>query len=77
MTSLAFVFGVLPLAIASGAGSAAQNAVGIGVMGGMLAATLLGVFFVPVLSISITRLAKRGRAATASAAATPDQARSE
>jgi multidrug efflux pump len=50
MTSLAFVLGVTPLAIASGAGSGSQNAIGIGVMGGMIAATVLGVFFVPLLS---------------------------
>ncbi|QRM56544.1 efflux RND transporter permease subunit [Sinorhizobium sp. BG8] len=47
MTSLAFILGVLPLAIATGAGSAAQNAIGIGVLGGMISATLLGIFFVP------------------------------
>ncbi|OBZ95069.1 multidrug transporter [Pararhizobium polonicum] len=56
MTSLAFVLGVLPLAVASGAGSAAQNAIGIGVMGGMLAATLLGVFFVPFLFVGVMRM---------------------
>ncbi len=47
MTSLAFILGVVPLAIATGAGSAAQNAIGIGVLGGMLSATALGIFFVP------------------------------
>ncbi|HLX22290.1 MAG TPA: efflux RND transporter permease subunit, partial [Usitatibacter sp.] len=47
MTSLAFIFGVLPLAISSGAGAAARHAVGTGVMGGMLAATFLAIFFVP------------------------------
>jgi multidrug efflux pump len=60
MTSLAFVLGVLPLAIATGAGSAAQNAIGIGVMGGMIAATMLGVFFVPVLFVAIMSLFKAG-----------------
>jgi multidrug efflux pump len=55
MTSLAFMLGVLPLAIATGAGSAAQNAIGIGVMGGMIAATLLGVFFVPLLFVAVMR----------------------
>jgi multidrug efflux pump len=59
ITSLAFVLGVLPLAVASGAGSAAQNAIGIGVMGGMLAATLLGVFFVPFLFVAIMQLFRR------------------
>ena len=47
MTSLAFILGVFPLAIATGAGSGAQHAIGITVLGGMLAATLLGIFFVP------------------------------
>ena len=53
MTSLAFVLGVLPLAIASGAGSGAQNAIGIGVMGGMISATVLAIFFVPVFFVVV------------------------
>jgi multidrug efflux pump len=56
MTSLAFILGVVPLAIATGAGSAAQNAIGIGVLGGMLSATLLGIFFVPSLFVIVRRL---------------------
>ena len=56
MTSLAFVLGVMPLALATGAGSAAQNAIGIGVMGGMISATLLGVFFVPLLFVTVRRI---------------------
>jgi multidrug efflux pump subunit AcrB len=48
MTSLAFILGVLPLAISSGAGAAARHSVGTGVMGGMLAATFLAIFFVPL-----------------------------
>ena len=56
MTSFAFILGVTPLAIASGAGSGAQNSIGIGVMGGMIAATALGIFFVPVLFVFIRRL---------------------
>jgi multidrug efflux pump len=56
MTSLAFVLGVLPLALASGAGSASQNAIGIGVAGGMITATVIGVFFVPVLYILVRKL---------------------
>jgi multidrug efflux pump len=56
MTSLAFVLGVTPLARATGAGSAAQNAIGIGVMGGMISATVLGVFFVPLLFVTIRRI---------------------
>lgn len=53
MTSLAFMLGVLPLAKSSGAGSGAQNAVGIGVMGGMISATLLAIFFVPAFFVVI------------------------
>jgi multidrug efflux pump len=56
MTSLAFVLGVLPLAIASGAGSGGQNAIGTGVIGGMLAATFLAIFFVPLFFVSMLRL---------------------
>ncbi|ELY4308334.1 efflux RND transporter permease subunit [Cronobacter sakazakii] len=55
MTSLAFILGVLPLVLNSGAGSGAQNAVGTGVMGGMLSATLLAIFFVPVFFVVIRR----------------------
>jgi multidrug efflux pump len=55
MTSLAFMAGVLPLALASGAGSGAQHAVGTGVIGGMLASTFLAVFFVPVFFVVVLR----------------------
>ena len=51
MTSLAFVFGVLPLAMANGAGSGGQNAIGTGVIGGMFAATVLAIFFVPLFFV--------------------------
>lgn len=61
MTSLAFVLGVLPLAVATGAGSGSQNAIGIGVMGGMISATVLGVFFVPLLYIAVVRVVRRWR----------------
>jgi len=53
MTSLAFILGVLPLVVASGAGAASQRAIGTGVMGGMITATMLGVFFVPVFFVVI------------------------
>jgi len=56
MTSLAFIFGVLPLALANGAGSGAQNAIGTGVIGGMLSATLLAVLFVPLFFVSVRQL---------------------
>lgn len=59
MTSLAFILGVVPLAVATGAGSAAQNAIGIGVLGGMLAATALGIFFVPSFFVVIRRVFSR------------------
>lgn len=55
MTSLAFILGVMPLVISNGAGSGAQNAVGTGVMGGMLSATLLAIFFVPVFFVVVRR----------------------
>jgi len=55
MTSFAFILGVLPLAIASGAGSASQRAIGTGVMGGMITATVLAVFLVPVFFVVVRR----------------------
>jgi multidrug efflux pump len=58
MTSLAFILGVMPLVVASGAGSASQRAIGTGVMGGMLSATLLAVFFVPVFFVVVRRVFK-------------------
>ena len=58
MTSLAFVLGVLPLVIASGAGSASQRSIGTGVMGGMISATLLSVLFVPVVYVVVRRMFK-------------------
>jgi multidrug efflux pump len=62
MTSLAFGFGVLPLALSNGAGSGSQNAIGTGVLGGMLAATLLGIFFVPLFFVVILGRFKRPEA---------------
>ncbi|MHB8825978.1 MAG: efflux RND transporter permease subunit, partial [Thiobacillus sp.] len=58
MTSLAFGLGVLPLALATGAGSGSQNAIGTGVLGGTLAATALGIFFVPLFYVVIKRMFK-------------------
>ncbi|PIT00996.1 multidrug transporter [Bradyrhizobium nitroreducens] len=58
MTSFAFILGVAPLAIASGAGSGAQNSIGIGVMGGMIAATVVAIFFVPLLFVTICRASR-------------------
>ena len=62
MTSLAFVLGVLPLAIATGAGSGSQNAIGTGVLGGTIAATVLGIFFVPLFFVVIKRWFRAQRA---------------
>jgi multidrug efflux pump len=60
MTSLAFILGMLPLVIASGAGAASRHAVGTGVMGGMIFATALGIFFTPVFYyVARTRLSRR------------------
>ena len=56
MTSIAFIFGVLPLAISSGAGANSRHAIGTDVMGGMLGATLFGVLFVPVFFVVVRRL---------------------
>jgi len=56
MTSIAFIFGVLPLAISSGAGAASRHAIGTGVMGGMIAATVLAVFVVPVLYLLVRKI---------------------
>jgi multidrug efflux pump len=55
MTSLAFIFGVLPMAISQGAGSGSQHAVGTGVMGGMISATALAIFFVPLFFVLVRR----------------------
>ena len=69
MTSLAFMFGVLPLAFSSGAGSASRRAIGTGVLGGMATATVLGLIFVPLLFVLICGFfARRRQAAIASAA---------
>ncbi|HUX61099.1 MAG TPA: multidrug efflux RND transporter permease subunit [Ignavibacteriaceae bacterium] len=59
MTSMAFIFGVSPLAFATGAGAQARSTIGWTVLGGMLAATMLAIFIVPVLFVTITRLTNR------------------
>ncbi len=65
MTSLAFGMGVLPLALASGAGSGAQRAIGTGVLGGMIAGAFLGIFFVPLFFVVVQRLFSRKEKANA------------
>ncbi|ATE62212.1 efflux RND transporter permease subunit [Thauera sinica] len=69
MTSLAFGLGVLPLAISTGAGSGSQNAIGTGVLGGTIAATALGIFFVPLFYVVIKRIFKEKPADSTAAAA--------
>ncbi|MGQ4659479.1 efflux RND transporter permease subunit [Lysobacter sp. F6437] len=71
MTSLAFGMGVLPLAIASGAGSGAQRAIGTGVLGGMIVGALLGLFFIPLFFVVVQRLFGGKRAATGPALDAP------
>ncbi|MBO0613491.1 efflux RND transporter permease subunit [Thiothrix fructosivorans] len=61
MTSLAFILGVLPLVISTGAGSGSQHSVGTGVMGGMIAATVLGIFFVPVFFVVVHKIVSRAK----------------
>jgi multidrug efflux pump subunit AcrB len=74
MTSLAFFFGVLPLAIASGAGAGAMNAIGTAVTGGMLSATLIDLVFIPLFFIVVSNLFERKRPPVepAPAPASPD-----
>ena len=71
MTSLAFGLGVLPLAVATGAGSGAQRAIGTGVLGGMMVGTLLGIFFVPLFFVVVQRVFGQRRL-TEPAAALPE-----
>lgn len=61
MTSFAFIFGVLPLALSDGAGAGGQNAIGWAVVGGMLSATVLAIFFVPLFFIVVKRLFRQDR----------------
>ncbi len=59
MTSLAFMLGVLPLAISTGAGANSRNAIGTGVFGGMLSATVLAIFFIPLFFVVVMRLSRK------------------
>jgi multidrug efflux pump len=70
MTSMSFMLGVMPLVLAHGAGASGRIAIGTGVFGGMLAATVLGVFFVPLFVIFVQRLLGRGRPPAGEANAT-------
>jgi hydrophobe/amphiphile efflux-1 (HAE1) family protein len=69
MTSMAFVLGVLPLALASGAGSASQNAIGIGVIGGMLTATFVATFMIPMFYVVVVNKLSREKRSSPPAAA--------
>ena len=60
MTSFAFILGVMPLVISTGAGSASRNAIGTGVAGGMFAATAIGIFLIPVFYVVVRRIFKGG-----------------
>jgi HAE1 family hydrophobic/amphiphilic exporter-1 len=60
MTSFAFILGCVPLWTASGSGSAARQSIGTTVIAGMLAATVIAIFFVPVLYVMVEKIAKRG-----------------
>jgi HAE1 family hydrophobic/amphiphilic exporter-1/multidrug efflux pump len=59
MTSMAFIGGVAPLVFASGAGAASRQSIGTGVFGGMLAATFLAIFFVPLFFVLVRKLSRR------------------
>jgi multidrug efflux pump subunit AcrB len=60
MTSFAFIFGVTPLLVASGAGAQSRHSIGTGVFFGMLTATTIGIFFIPLFFYLISRLGERG-----------------
>jgi multidrug efflux pump len=74
MTSLAFGLGVLPLAIATGAGSGAQRAIGTGVVGGMIAGSFLGLFFIPLFFVVVERVFTRRAREPAAVEAAPEPA---
>jgi multidrug efflux pump len=76
MTSFAFILSVMPLTIADGAGSGSQNSIGIGVMGGMISATVLGILFIPVLFVAV-RILFKARAAQVSHLSAPSNAPAE
>ncbi|AZE47105.1 Multidrug efflux system, inner membrane proton/drug antiporter (RND type) MexB [Pseudomonas chlororaphis] len=73
MTSLAFVLGVVPLAISTGAGSGSQHAIGTGVIGGMLTATVLAIFWVPLFFVTVSSMSRR-KAIDAQTTETPEEA---
>jgi multidrug efflux pump len=68
MTSFAFILGVVPLAIATGASANSRHSIGTGVIGGMLGATAVAIFFVPMFFLVLEKLGARGKKAEADAA---------
>ncbi|WP_025110734.1 efflux RND transporter permease subunit EmhB [Pseudomonas sp. H1h] len=74
MTSLAFVLGVVPLAISTGAGSGSQHAIGTGVIGGMLTATILAIFWVPLFFVTVSSMGQRKIADPDETTETPKEA---
>lgn len=74
MTSLAFVLGVVPLAISTGAGSGSQHAIGTGVIGGMLTATILAIFWVPLFFVTVSSMGQRKNADADETTETPKEA---
>jgi len=77
MTSMAFGFGVLPLAIASGAGAGAMKAIGTSVLGGMVTATFLAIFFIPLFFVLVVRTFERGKRGSAEGVGPADVRRTE
>jgi len=71
MTSFAFILGVMPLVIASGAGAGGQNAIGTGVVGGMLTATVLAIFLVPAFFVAVLRMVESARSPATSRSPPP------
>src|SRR5471030_310036 len=74
MTSLAFVLGVVPLAISTGAGSGSQHAIGTGVIGGMITATILAIFWVPLFFVTVSSIGQRKKTDQDDAIETPKEA---
>jgi len=73
MTSFAFIFGLVPLVLASGAGAATQKAVAMSVFGGMIAASFIGIFVIPGLYVVFQTLREKAHAWTGTAAGAPAQ----
>jgi HAE1 family hydrophobic/amphiphilic exporter-1/multidrug efflux pump len=77
MTSMAFILGVVPLVVATGAGAASRQSIGTGVFGGMLAATFLAIFFVPLFFVVIQKLRRRGTSHEGRSPIPPAESRTE